>query len=384
MGSSPADGPADWSRCGRVIFVLPPGPAEVGVEHPRVGADDLRPPGCDHAARVDDRDAAAQVHHEVHVVLDNEEGLALRVQLTDAYCDVIDQRRVHAAGRFIEQHDSRIGHQHVGELQQLALAVGEGASEVGGKVCYPDELQQVQCAPSVLYRAGPGQQVAHGSAAPLGGDKHVLTDGEAREDPGELEGPADAEAEDTLRRPVGDWPPVQVHLAAVHPFVASDHVEQRRLAGAVRPDEARHRALLELDRAAVERPHAAKRLQHVLGAQQWRHRVSPVTAPPPLRASLPVSVSPTVCAPLPVSAAPLVDAVPAVWAAPPVGTSASASPPVGASPPVSAEAARRSSRLARSNASRSAAVGMTPRGRNMITMRNIAPYTIRYRYPTES
>src|SRR5450755_2864218 len=88
-----------WSLGGRIVFLRG---AEVGVEYPRVAPDDLGRPAGDHSAVVKDRDAVAEAHHEVHVVLDDEERRAAGVQLADPGRDVLDQRRVHAAGRLVQ------------------------------------------------------------------------------------------------------------------------------------------------------------------------------------------------------------------------------------------------------------------------------------------
>src|SRR5579875_2652508 len=87
-----------------IVLILPRA-AEVGVEHPRIGPDDPGRPGGHHAARVHDGDPLAQPHHELHVVLDDQERGAVRVQLADPGRDVVDERRVDPAGRLVEQDE---------------------------------------------------------------------------------------------------------------------------------------------------------------------------------------------------------------------------------------------------------------------------------------
>ncbi len=122
--------------------------------------------------------------------------------------------------------------------------------------------------------AEPGQQVPR-PVLGLRRDQHVLDDGEPGEDPGELEGPADAGGEHLVRREAGDRVVAEPDLARVGPLVAGDHVEQRGLAGAVRPDQAGDGALLDGDRRAVQRLDAAVGLHDSLGAQQGGHRAPP-------------------------------------------------------------------------------------------------------------
>src|SRR5258708_7944784 len=130
--------------------------AKVGVEHLGVVAYQLGRSGRDHRAVVQDHDRVAQAHHEIHVVLYDQEGLAVRVQLPDLAGDDVDQRRVHPAGRLVEQQDLRIGHQHVGQLEQLALAVGECLGQCRGVRGYPDEVEQVHPGPPCGTTSGPG------------------------------------------------------------------------------------------------------------------------------------------------------------------------------------------------------------------------------------
>ena len=95
---------------------------EIRVEHRGIGADLVRAAGHQRGALAEDRDLVAEVHHELHVVLDHEERLAGLVELVDAVGEVRDQGRVDAAGRLVEQQHVGIGDQQRGELEQLALA----------------------------------------------------------------------------------------------------------------------------------------------------------------------------------------------------------------------------------------------------------------------
>src|SRR5258708_23912187 len=122
------------------VVVLVAG-AKVGIEHLGVVAYQLGRSGRDHRSVVEDHDRVAQAHHEIHVVLDDQECLAGRVQIPDLAGDDVDQRRVHPAGRLVKQQDLRIRYQHVGELEQLALAVGEGLGQFWGVRGYPDEVE---------------------------------------------------------------------------------------------------------------------------------------------------------------------------------------------------------------------------------------------------
>src|SRR5262249_43481722 len=103
--------------------------SQVGVQHPGVVSYAVRRAAGNDAPVVKDRDRVAQAHDEVNVVLHDQERLASRVELPDSLGDVLDQRRVPPAGRLVEQDDVGVGHEHVRELEQFALAVGQGLSE---------------------------------------------------------------------------------------------------------------------------------------------------------------------------------------------------------------------------------------------------------------
>src|SRR5258705_1257676 len=77
--------------------------AKVGLEDRRVGPDHRRRAFRDQPAAVGHDDVVADAHDHVHVVLDDDEGLALRVELAHERAEAVDQRRVHAARRLVEQ-----------------------------------------------------------------------------------------------------------------------------------------------------------------------------------------------------------------------------------------------------------------------------------------
>src|SRR5581483_5804175 len=94
---------------------------QVGVEDGGVGAYRVGRPGGDAGAAIHHDHRVAQPHHQVHVVLDDQEADAHGVPVPDVLLHRGDQRRVDARGRFVEQHQLRLAHQHRGELQELSL-----------------------------------------------------------------------------------------------------------------------------------------------------------------------------------------------------------------------------------------------------------------------
>ena len=76
---------------------------EIRVEHRGIRAHGLRGAGHERGALAENRDLVAQVHHELHVVLDDEERLAGSVELGDPLGEVLDERRIDTAGGLVEQ-----------------------------------------------------------------------------------------------------------------------------------------------------------------------------------------------------------------------------------------------------------------------------------------
>src|SRR5262249_15596776 len=61
----------------------------------------------------------------------------------------------------------------------------------------------------------------------------------------------------------------EADLAAIRSDEAADHVEERRLASAVRPDQTGDRSLADRERAPVERLDAAEALGDPCDGEQW-------------------------------------------------------------------------------------------------------------------
>ena len=246
------------------------------------------------------------------------------VELGDAIGEVADEGRVHAAGRLIEEQDGRIGDKQGGQLQQLALPVGEVAGGLVGQPRDADEVQQIHGPPLLGRRARAAQDPAEPALVALGGDEQVLQDGETHEQARELEGAPDAEVEHAVGRSVGDLVAAIAHGALLDALIAGDDIEERRLAGSVGADQAVDLALVDLQVTLRQGRDAAVVLADALDLDEVRHRAAPATPP---------------------------------------GTWPSRSP--GTAPRPAARARRRSSS--------SATPGTTPRGRTRMTARKSTP-----------
>ena len=112
------------------------------------------------------------------------------------------------------------------------------------------------CAPHPGQAQRVGDEIA--AAARVGADPHVVEHGLRAEQRQVLEGAADADLGDAMRRPVEQRAPLEQDVAAIGGVEPADAVEQRRLAGAVRPDEPEDLAGLDREGDAVERDNAAE------------------------------------------------------------------------------------------------------------------------------
>src|SRR5690349_6200840 len=91
---------------------------------------------------------------------------------------------------------------------------------------------------------------------------YVLQYSQAWENARELKGAANPQPEYPVWGGVGDGGAVEAHFPSVDLLVARNHIEQRRLAGAIWADQSGDLALLRRQRACVERLDAAVRLRH--------------------------------------------------------------------------------------------------------------------------
>ncbi len=89
-------------------------------------------------------------------------------------------------------------------------------------------------------------------------DEHVLEDGETLERTRDLRGASDAHVAADVCRTTRHVDAVERHRAGVGPQVAGDQVEQRRLAGAVGPDDPDRVTLGDLERQTVDDREAAE------------------------------------------------------------------------------------------------------------------------------
>ena len=108
-----------------------------------------------------------------------------------------------------------------------------------------------------------GEAREHGALVLLAGQDQVLAHGQLRKDLQQLEGAAHAKPIEIARTHAGHRPAVEMHLARRRLQLSEDAVEQRRLAAAVRTDDAENLAFLDLEGDPVDGDDAAETLLQV-------------------------------------------------------------------------------------------------------------------------
>src|ERR1700730_8123328 len=99
------------------------------------------------------------------------------------------------------------------------------------------------------------------------GDPEIIGDGELREDAFDLQGALDAEPADLVRLAAGDVATAEEHAAAVRDQQARYQIEERGLAGAVRPDDCVRPAAGKLEGQLIDGGQPAEPLAELFGAQ---------------------------------------------------------------------------------------------------------------------
>ena len=132
-----------------------------------------------------------------------------------------------------EEHRGR-GGQGAGHLDEAGQPGGEGVGRLVGDVEDPDPCQLVV---RLLGRRPPARELV---LLDLGGHLHVLACGQGAEQLEALEGPAQAQARPHVWLDPGHVMRTQAHASPRRALQTRDDIEQRRLAGAVGPDQPVH------------------------------------------------------------------------------------------------------------------------------------------------
>src|SRR3954447_15051462 len=202
----------------------------------------------EHVLRLAVEQHPAALHHdpvlrdlqpEAHVLLDEQDRPAARDHALHALMHHLERLRVEPKRWLVEQHHLRLHHQRTRELDHPALPAGEIAGLVVRALLeHREGVRQLLVAPL---------QEGLVAAPHVGTHENVLLDREVREEPVRLRDLRDAHRQDLGRRATVDPLALEPDLAEPRVEQPADRAEDRRLPGAVRPDDAGDAVLLELE-----------------------------------------------------------------------------------------------------------------------------------------
>ena len=239
--------------------------AEVRRDDERIVADRLGFAVRDHRTGFHAVDAVADRHDERQVVLDDDErGVELALDPLDQRAERLGLALGDTRGRFVEADDARRDREHRRELDDAAGTGRELDDEAVGVAAEAEEVDELGRLGPLRALLGDRRRIEEQRsperrrAARLERELHGLAHGELGEQPSRLgrcgrarraPGGAAASRETSVAE--------QLDLAPAR-HVAADRVQQRRLARAVRADEADDLARLRVEVDPVDRDQAAE------------------------------------------------------------------------------------------------------------------------------
>ena len=261
---------------------------QVSFDDTRVVLDLLRRAFGDLLAVVEDGHAVAHPHHDLHVVLDQEDCPSLVAQLADEVRHLGRLARIHAGHRLVEQQEPGARRERTRDLEPTLLAVRQVLGQLVAAIGQADELERgerVRGDPPLL---GPHPHRAEQRPTQLGArpavaaHARVVERAHVAEEPDVLEGARHAEWGDAVRRQAPHLVPGHDDSPGRRAVDARHHVQHRRLAGAVGADEPADLPVLDDEVQAREGREAAEAHGETHDLQH-RHAGRPAQCP--LRAS---------------------------------------------------------------------------------------------------
>jgi hypothetical protein len=99
--------------------------AEIGLDDRWIAADRFWCSLSNLGAVVEDIDAVGEMHHEVELMLDQEDRHTARLQGSDDRLHLVGLRRIHAGGRLVEQQEARAQSEDARDLKTAPIGVGK-------------------------------------------------------------------------------------------------------------------------------------------------------------------------------------------------------------------------------------------------------------------
>src|SRR5437667_1288820 len=282
-----------------------PGPAaDHGVDHPPVRLDRRRCGVGQHLALVERDDAIGVGEHDVHVVFhlddrpepDPPRGRDQRLH---------DRRLVrgaHPRCRLVEEDDLRSQGECGRHVEELLVSLRQLPRQRVTLVAEAEQLGHLER--GLLHLAIPGERGEQAAASPQSrhaGGLQGLEDRQVGKDLDELERPGHAETRQAHRADAADLTVLEAHAARAWSRDAGAEVDERRLAGAVGPDDRDELARVDPEAHAVEGTELSVefseplRLQnHARGAGPGRRRVTSPMSPCGATMTMTASIAPKI------------------------------------------------------------------------------------------
>src|SRR2546422_5918382 len=198
----------------------------------------LRRAGSDDMSVLDDVPEVRDPERLVRVLLDEEEGHPFLSQPPDFLEDLRHGLRREAEAGFVEDEKQRLGHEGAADSDHLLFAAAE-ADRLDASP-FPEAREQAVHVLERLVRLLP-------RAMRVGPKPEVRFHRELREQPPSFRTRCDSPGGTLVRGEIRDVVPREKHPPTGRPQEAVDHLEDRRLARAVRTDDDGHLALLRLE-----------------------------------------------------------------------------------------------------------------------------------------
>ncbi len=176
--------------------------------------------------------------------------------------------RPHAGERLVEQQELRPRRDQHGDLELALLAVAEMRGPRAGARGQAGGIERIGDGGAFLASITLRAQTQGTGVTRMRGDQAVLVRRERQDHIGALVAAAEAAPGDAMRRPAGDVLAVEADASRRRLQLARQQVDERGLAGAVRPDDAVHLVGREVERHAVDRDQPAEAPRQALDRQR--------------------------------------------------------------------------------------------------------------------
>src|SRR2546421_7601243 len=192
--------------------------------------------GFEHVASVRHRQCLGRV------LLDQQDGGALLIDVADDVEDLVDQDGGEAQRGLVEQQDTGSRHQAASDREHLLLATRKRATDLIQTLF--DARKQFED----MFLVPPNSLPV---LAGEGAEEQVVADGQAAEDPAPLRHVPDSQPHDLVRGDVGDVFPAKPYLTLCRRSQAGNGSERCRLTRPVAADQGDDFAFVDMQRDAV-------------------------------------------------------------------------------------------------------------------------------------